>query len=235
MTSRISNTSHSKAAVSSDRNGCRFVYLAPPLAVLCVGALFLFIALTSPTVPAMAELLDNGDPTEVTSAFIQLSPVFTPEVQYWAEKIQNWAADAGLDPNLVGTVMQIESCGDPSALSTSGAMGLFQVMPYHFTSSDDPYDPDTNALRGLDYLLRSYTKAEGNPRLALAGYNGGIGMIGLFETEWSLQTQRYAAWGSGIYDEASRGEVTSLHLQDWLTSNGFYLCKHAHEKLGITP
>ena len=164
-----------------------------------------------------------------------LSPIFTPEVQHWADKIQGWSASAGIDPNLVATVMQIESCGDPQALSRSGAMGLFQVMPYHFIASDDPYVPDTNAMRGLDYLKRSLEAAQGNPRLALAGYNGGIGVINMAESAWTMQTQKYAYWGSGIFNDASSGSGNDRHLQEWLSANGISLCRQAHDRLGINP
>jgi soluble lytic murein transglycosylase-like protein len=164
-----------------------------------------------------------------------ISPIFTPEVQYWGGKIQSWAAEARLDPNLVATVMQIESCGDPKALSRSGAIGLFQVMPYHFAAGDDPYVPDTNAQRGLDYLKRSFEAARGDPRLALAGYNGGIGVIGIQENDWSQQTQRYATWGSGIYIEASSSATISPHLKEWLATNGASLCMQAANRLGINP
>jgi soluble lytic murein transglycosylase-like protein len=131
--------------------------------------------------------------------------------------------------------MQIESCGDPRALSHAGAMGLFQVMPYHFTASDDPYAPNTNALRGLDYLRRSLETARRDPRLALAGYNGGIGVIGRSESTWAAQTQRYAYWGSGIYAEASSGASESPRLQEWLAASGVSLCRLAHNRLGINP
>jgi soluble lytic murein transglycosylase-like protein len=156
-------------------------------------------------------------------------------VQFWGYDILRWAQVAGLDPNLVATVMQIESCGDPRALSRSGAMGLFQVMPYHFTASDDPYNPDTNALRGLDYLRRSWDAAHGEARLALAGYNGGIGVIGWSEADWPAQTQHYAYWGSGIYTEASSGAQKSSRLQEWLNANGVSLCRQAKTRLGIEP
>ena len=114
-------------------------------------------------------------------------------------------------------------------------MGLFQVMPYHFTATDDPYDPDTNALRGMDYLRRSLETAHGESRLALAGYNGGIGVIGWSEFDWSAQTQHYAYWGSGIYAEASSGALVSNRLQEWLNANGVSLCKQANTRLGIEP
>jgi hypothetical protein len=143
----------------------------------------------------------------VPAASSTLSPVFTPEVQHWSSEIVRWSRAAGVDPNLTATVMQIESCGDPSATSSSGAMGLFQVMPFHFAGSDSPYAPDTNALRGLDYLRRSLAAANNDARLALAGYNGGIGVIGRSEWAWPAETIRYAYWGGGIYADAISGRA----------------------------
>jgi hypothetical protein len=181
--------------------------------------------------------IDQLTPTSTSSLGVagSISPVFQPEVQYWRGAIQVWATSAGLDPNLVATVMQIESCGDPRARSRAGAMGLFQVMPYHFAGEDDPYNPDTNAARGLAYLKRSLEAASGDARLALAGYNGGIGMIGRSELSWAAETQRYAYWGSGIYAEASNGSPESLRLQEWMTAGGANLCRQAHSRLGINP
>jgi soluble lytic murein transglycosylase-like protein len=203
-------------------------FLLPPLAAVCIGAVLMVISLSTTMDPVLAK--------NQTSTMSQaISPVFTPEVQYWGGKIKTWAAAAGLDPNLVATVMQIESCGDPRALSRSGAIGLFQVMPYHFAAGDDPYAPDTNAQRGLDYLKRSFEAARGDPRLALAGYNGGIGVIGIPETNWAQQTQRYVFWGSGIYEEASRGATISPRLKEWLATNGTSLCGQAAIRLGIDP
>ncbi len=231
MASPYSDPICSQTAASSG-GGYLSGYLLPPLAVVGIGVLLTFFALGSTLSPTPAG--STGQRADIqTSA--TLSSVFTPEVQYWAGRIQVWAAAAGLDPNLVATVMQIESCGDPRALSRAGAMGLFQVMPYHFTASDDPYAPDTNALRGLDYLSRSLETAQGDQRLALAGYNGGIGVIGMSESDWSAETQRYAYWGSGIYAEASSGAGESPRLQEWLTASGVYLCRQAAKRLGINP
>jgi hypothetical protein len=203
--------------------------------VVCIGALLVLFSLGSTIAPVSAEIPDQAAEIPTSGTLLPLSSVFTPEVQYWAGRIQVWATAAGLDPNLVATVMQIESCGDPQARSRAGAMGLFQVMPYHFTSSDDPYNPDMNALRGLDYLRRSLETAHGDPRLALAGYNGGIGVIGRSEFGWAAETQRYTYWGSGIYAEASSRANESLRLQEWLAASGVSLCRQAHDRLGISP
>lgn len=162
-----------------------------------------------------------------------ISPIFTKEVQYWAKDIIRWANEASLDPNLVAVVMQIESCGDPRAISRSGALGLFQVMPFHFHLTDNPFDPNTNALRGLNYLSRSLTAAGGNPRLALAGYNGGIGVISRGEWDWPSETKRYVQIGAPIYDDARSGATSSSTVEKWY-GRGTSLCRQASNRLGIS-
>jgi Transglycosylase SLT domain len=225
-------THPSTAAVSSG-DGCLSVFFLPPLAVLVVGGLMAFFLLGQANMTVMASDIAPKGQGESMDVAGGLSPVFTPEVDAWAEDILRWAADAGLDPNMAATVMQIESCGDPRALSGSGAMGLFQVMPYHFASGENAYQPDTNALRGMDYLRRSLEAAGGDARLAFAGYNGGIGVIGWEESVWPAQTVRYTYWGSGIYAEASSGAQESLRLQEWLRAGGASLCRQAAERLGL--
>jgi hypothetical protein len=162
-----------------------------------------------------------------------VSPVFTQEVQRWSNEITHWANEWGLDPNLVATVMQIESCGDPRAGSHAGAMGLFQVMPFHFASGEDSYDPNTNAYRGMAYLKGGLNKSNGDPGIALAGYNGGHSRIFLPQSNWAYETQRYYYWGTGIYEEASNGQQTSERLNEWLNAGGASLCRQAANRLGL--
>ena len=162
-----------------------------------------------------------------------ISPIFTREVQFWGDRIAEWARQHNVDPNLAATVMQIESCGDPLALSRSGAMGLFQVMPFHFDDDEDPYYPDTNALRGLGYLAQSLQAAQDNPRLALAGYNGGIGVIGQPESTWSDQVHTYVTYGYPIYQDAVSGITNSQAVTNWLNARGLSLCTSASRRLGL--
>jgi soluble lytic murein transglycosylase-like protein len=129
--------------------------------------------------------------------------------------------------------MQIESCGDPFAQSSAGAMGLFQVMPYHFDPGEDPYNPKTNALRGLDYLSRALAARDGVVRYGLAGYNGGITGAKRAEYSWPAETQRYVYWGTGIYDAAVEDLKISDRLDEWMARGGSSLCQQAAERLGI--
>lgn len=162
-----------------------------------------------------------------------ISPIFRVEVRHWADSISKWAAAAGVDPNLAATVMQIESCGDPRARSSAGAMGLFQVMPFHFRALDNPYDPDTNATRGLAYLARSLATGGGDARLAMAGYNGGVGVISRGEWTWSAQTKRYVQYGVPIYEDARSGLSSSMALNEWYERYGVSLCRQASQRLGL--
>ncbi len=192
-----------------------------------------------PNVPAAAEtavagaagaLQASGAAANSTTA---LSPIFTPEVQHWAGKIESWSALFKLDPNLVATVMQIESCGAPGAVSSSGAQGLFQVMPDHFAAGENTLDPDTNAARGLAYLALGLARSAGDAGLALAGYNGGHSLIGRDSSLWPAQTQRYWYWGTGIYQDAAGGRPQSTRLQEWLQAGGSGLCVQADSELGL--
>jgi soluble lytic murein transglycosylase-like protein len=112
-------------------------------------------------------------------------------------------------------------------------MGLFQVMPFHFHFGENPYDPETNALRGLGYLSRALEKGSGDPRLAMAGYNGGVGVIVRAEWLWPSETQRYVLYGGPIYEDARNGATSSAMLTEWYQKYGVSLCRQAAQRLGI--
>lgn len=162
-----------------------------------------------------------------------LSPVFTREVRYWEPQIMLWASTYGVDPNIVATIMQIESCGDPGAESYAGAKGLFQVMPFHFTTGESMLDPDTNAMRGLNFFNRQMQYTNGDIFLSFAGYNGGYAASGGNYASWPNETQRYYYWAKGIYEEASSGSVESPTLAEWLAAGGAAGCQRAAARLGL--
>jgi soluble lytic murein transglycosylase-like protein len=226
-----------QTAVSETGSGCLPFYALPPIAALLIVALVAFVALKAPLSPSA--LSHNNPPMALENTVnnsgysSSLSPIFTKEVQHWGNDIVRWANAAGVDPNLAATVMQIESCGDPRATSRSGATSLFQVMPFHFNLGENPYDPETNAVRGLSYLSRSLQAAGGNARLALAGYNGGVGVIARSEWAWPSETKRYVLYGAPIYEDARSGAASSAPLTEWYQNYGASLCRQAAQRLGI--
>jgi soluble lytic murein transglycosylase-like protein len=233
------------AAASENGRGCLSVYWLPPLAAIFIAFLLAAFALN---VPNQTAALISSAPLQssnaTTAMFVinktrasssnGISPIFTHQVQYWSKDIVRWANAASVDPNLLAVVMQIESCGDPRALSHAGAAGLFQVMPFHFHLGENPFNPDTNALRGTSYLSRSLQAANGNARLALAGYNGGIGVISRGEWTWSAETNRYVRFGGPIYEDAHSGATSSATLDEWYQKYGASLCRQASSRLGIS-
>jgi len=163
---------------------------------------------------------------EVLPTFNLVEPVAA-----WTPQIQRWSDSYGLPADLVAVVMTLESCGDPSARSGAGALGLFQVMPFHFRPGEDPLDPDVNASRGLAYLRRSLEIAEGDFGLALAGYNGGHGLIRRDPSTWPTESLRYVRWGTGILADVGAARWPSPTLQAWLDAGGQDLCRRAARRL----
>ena len=170
-----------------------------------------------------------ASPPEFT---LSIPVAFTPEVQHWAEDILRWSVQYELPPELIATVMQIESCGHPTVHSNAGAAGLFQVMPFHFGAEEDPLDTETNAFRGLNYLARSLELSEGDSALALAGYNGGHGQISRVPSLWPAETLRYVRWGVAILSDIRLGNVPSPGVNSWLEAGGASLCKRAAQAQG---
>ncbi len=204
------------------------------LAIALVVGFYLGTRVSSPSqrVTPTSNIAAANQP-EVASPVEGLSSIFTPEVLHWAPLIKAWGQAYNVDPNLVATVIQIESCGDPTAVSNSGAQGLFQVMPMHFTPGEDMQDLTINGRRGMEYLAKSLQLANGDPGLALAGYNGGHGVIAGGWARWSAETRRYYTWGTGIYKDAVTNQTSSPTLQAWLNAGGRGLCQRAQAQQAV--
>jgi soluble lytic murein transglycosylase-like protein len=158
-------------------------------------------------------------------------------VQFWEPFIMRWSQQYGVEPNILATVIQIESCGHYLVNSPAGAQGLFQVMPFHFEEGENMLDPETNARRGIAYLIGSLERADGHIGLALAGYNGGWGVIPRGWNGWVQETRNYYTWGSTIYADAVKNVplVESRGVQSWLNAGGVNLCRQAAAVLFPTP
>lgn len=89
------------------------------------------------------------------------------------------AKRAKLTPELVLSVIHVESRFDPYAISRVGAQGLMQVMPFWKKEIGRPDDNLTKVQTNLRYgctILKHYLdKEKGNLSRALARYNGSLG------------------------------------------------------------
>lgn len=91
--------------------------------------------------------------------------------------IQNAAQKYGVDPELIQSVIGVESGGNPSAASGTGPVGLMQVSralakDYGY-SPEDRLDPAKNIDMGVRYLAQNLKAFGGDATKALLGYNQG--------------------------------------------------------------
>jgi len=131
-----------------------------------------------------------SDPSPSLSVECEVSLNFSPNIRQWCEPIMDAAQEHGLSPDLVAAVILQESGGDPLAYSSSGAVGLMQVMPRDgiaatFNCINGPcfasrptiqelQDPDFNIAYGAR-MLAGLLSRHGNMRDALKAY-GPVGM-----------------------------------------------------------
>ncbi len=109
--------------------------------------------------------------------------------------VQEAAAQNGLDPCLILSLMRAESAFNRTAVSVKGASGLMQLMPATATrfGVKNIFDPRENVLGGTRYLRWLLDRFGGDVRLALAGYNAGEGAVEFYgyRVPPFLETQNY--------------------------------------------
>jgi soluble lytic murein transglycosylase-like protein len=129
----------------------------------------------SPTQTAIAQaviMADEDPPQQPVSC--SLSGKFPDDILQWCTLIENSAAETGVPASLIASVMLQESGGDPHSYSSSGAVGLMQVMPRDGIASEfmcvngpcfasrptikELEDPGFNIAYGSQMLADLYTK-----------------------------------------------------------------------------
>ncbi|RMG78989.1 MAG: hypothetical protein D6712_20365, partial [Chloroflexi bacterium] len=113
--SRSTKTNRSVQQSAFHRYFPAFALLAIALVILAPNLLALAVDVTGQVVEAVPRLLED-----IFGQRSTIAPIFTEEVSYWSEDIQRWSDTYDIDPNLLATVMQIESCGHPTVSSSAG-------------------------------------------------------------------------------------------------------------------
>jgi len=108
------------------------------------------------------------------------SRVKDPEERLTILKTVHYEAQrANLEPELVLAVINVESNYDRFAISSAGARGLMQIMPFWLDEIGHPEDNlfhiTTNIRFGCTILNHYLKREKGNMYRALARYNGSVG------------------------------------------------------------
>jgi soluble lytic murein transglycosylase-like protein len=110
------------------------------------------------------------------------------------DAVNRIAAQHSLPPQLIHSVIKVESNYNPRAISPKGAEGLMQLIPatarrFGVANSFDPMDNIQGGAKYLKYLLDLY---HNDYALALAAYNAGEGAVAKYGAVPPYQeTQNY--------------------------------------------
>lgn len=94
----------------------------------------------------------------------------------------------GVDPLLIFSIIKAESNFNEKVVSSSGAVGLMQIMEstaeeiaedldIKYVKGETLYDPELNIMIGVNYYTRLIKAYNNDSSIALAAYNAGIGNV----------------------------------------------------------
>jgi soluble lytic murein transglycosylase-like protein len=110
--------------------------------------------------------------------------------------VERIAAEHSLPPQLIHSVIKVESNYNPHAVSSKGALGLMQLIPStarRFGVSD-AFNPIENIQGGAKYLRYLLDLFDNSYPLALAAYNAGEAAVARYGTIPPFaETQNYVA------------------------------------------
>lgn len=89
--------------------------------------------------------------------------------------VRQYAEHYGVEPELIGALIDVESGWNPRAISRKGAMGLMQLMPgtARRFGAFDPFNVEQNIAAGTRYVTVLMWEFHGDMRLVAGAYYAG--------------------------------------------------------------
>lgn len=99
------------------------------------------------------------------------------------EAVQEASEKFNVSPDLINSVIRVESSYNPEAVSHAGAMGLMQLMPKTALELgvEKPFDIKENIEGGTKYLRKMMDRYKGDLDKSLAAYNAGPHNVDLYD------------------------------------------------------
>lgn len=106
----------------------------------------------------------------------------------YSEYVYKYAQEYNVDPLMVFAIIKAESNFNPNVVSSSGAVGLMQLMDataeelcnkmdIFYVKKVSLYNPELNIQLGTKYFSNLMKEYDNNYLLALTAYNAGIGNV----------------------------------------------------------
>ncbi|MDI6731131.1 MAG: lytic transglycosylase domain-containing protein [Candidatus Margulisbacteria bacterium] len=136
---------------------------------------FVSIEAIAPVVPHVTsfEVEKNNDHLAIKHYILKYRS--EEEAEQISDSIIKYAIEYGVNPKLTTALMARESRFNPNAVSSSGAIGLGQLLPSTCKGLkvENPYDIDENTMgttKYLKYLLDRFAKYNDQIAMAISGY-----------------------------------------------------------------
>ncbi len=144
------------------------------------------------------------------------------EAQRIYKNVVYYSNEYDFDPVLIFSVMKTESHFKHSTISSAGAKGLLQLMPFNFKEFKVNNTIEGNIKGGVMHLKRDYEKT-GNIIKTLVCYNAGCGRLKNNEWRKIRETTNYITKINEVYPEIkglyyanikSRGNKIAINIDD---------------------
>jgi soluble lytic murein transglycosylase-like protein len=129
-----------------------------------------------------------------------------------AKSVYKWARVYDRDPDLMLALIKIESNFNPKAISSAGAEGLTQIMPFWYEIFKEPPGTFKNINKSIEYghrILALYESQYGNVEMALIAYNRGHHRIENDLTKGKNPSNGYASKVLKVYNKMKELNIGS--------------------------
>ena len=164
------------------------------------------------TMEIPVDTVQRIDPEDVFKPAVKVKVLDVP----YADLIAAAAKEHGVAPELVASVIAVESNFNPKAVSWKSARGLMQLMPETAArlGVTQVFDPQQNINGGTRYLKELLVRYNGDLALTLAAYNAGPDKVEQYRTIPPYkETREYVRRVTEKFRETTQASNAGLDLQ----------------------